>query len=222
MRQAVFALLLAACATAPREAPRVPPVVLPPPPPPAPPPAEVVTRLGQADAAFRAGRWAEAVRDYERVLALRDGSALTIHRQIGLARVELGDHAEALRHLQQVLDADPGDTAVRALMARAAIASGDPARALDLRLEATGAPTDVLFDLGARFVNANEPRHAIRYFTEALLRDPRHVNAYFRRAMACLQVGRDAEAKRDLRIVVALAPGTEQAESARQALARLR
>ena len=219
-----FALLFAACATAPR-APAPPPrAVLSPPPAPDPPPAALLDALAGGDAAFRAGRWAEAADHYQRALALRGEPALTLHHQIGIARLNHGDHAGALRHLQEVLDADAGNAAIRAHMARAAIASGAIDRATELLrgLRGTPAPPDLFFDVGAHFVNANEPGHAIVYFTEALLRDPRFVEAYFRRAMACLQLGRHAEAKRDLRIVTELAPGTAQAESARQALARLR
>jgi tetratricopeptide (TPR) repeat protein len=224
MKRAALALLLAACATTPREAPRLPPTLAETPPPPDPPPAEVLAALARADAAFKAGQWADAARDYERALALHGGPAITLHLQIGLALVPLGEHARALGHLQAVLDADPGNAAVRAAMARSAIASGDMARALDLLrgLEGTAAPPDLFFDAGAHFVNANQPHLAIAYFTRALAREPAYVDAYFRRGMAYLQVGRTEDAKRDLRIVVELAPETRQAESAREALARLR
>ncbi len=223
MKRLALAVLLAGCATAPRELPPHPPAVLSPSPPPDPPPGTLLDAIALGDTAFRAERWADAAAHYEGALSLRGEPALTLHHQIGIARLRHGDHAGALLHLQAVLDAEPGNAPVRAHMARAAIAAGAMARATELLrgLGATGTP-DLFFDVGAHFVNANEPGHAIVSFTEALLRDPRYVEAYYRRGLACLQLGRTAEAKRDLRIVAELAPGTARAESARQALARLR
>jgi tetratricopeptide (TPR) repeat protein len=185
----------------------------------------VVEALRKADEAFKAERWADAVAQYEKVLALRPDGPVTIHQQIGVAQVHLKDYAKALDHLQKVLDADPLNVPVRVLMAKAALAGGMIDRALGMLAtiddRAIRAP-DVFYDIAVHFVNANQPAQAISYFTKALFLDPAYADAYFRRAMARLQIGQAEGAKADLRKVLELKPEGPQADAARDALSKLK
>lgn len=225
---AVVVLALAAsgaAAPSPAPSPSPSPSPSPTPAPPRGPSAQVVDTLKKADEAFKAERWADAVASYERVLALRTDSPVTIHQQIGVAQVHLKDYARALDHLQKVLDADPLNVPVRVLMAKAALAGGmlDRGLAMLATIDDRGirAP-DVFYDIAVHFVNANQPAQAISYFTKAIMLDPAYADAYFRRAMARLQIGQTDGAKADLRKVVELKPDGPQADAARDALVKLR
>ena len=224
MRPAVALLVaLAACASPPRESAR--PAFSPAPPAPTPPPADAVLAdaLARADAAFRDERWADAIAGYERVLALREGAAVTVHRQIGLAAIRLGDHPRALEHLAHVLEADPTDVGTRSQMAQSAIVAGALPRALELLRDLPAdAPADVYYDVAVRFVNAERPGDAIEYFTKTLAVAPGHADATFHRAMASIQVGRTAEAREDLRRFLELETSGPRRDAARRALAQIR
>ena len=224
MRLAVALLaVLSACAFPARESAR--PASTPAPPAPTPPPVDAVLAdaLARADEAFREERWADAIAAYERVLALREGVTATVHRQIGLAAAQLGDHPRALDHLAVVLLIDPRDVAIRSQMAQSAILAGMFPRALDLmRGMPPEAPADVYYDVAVRFVNAERPREAIEYFTKTLAVSPDHADATFHRAMARVQVGRTAEAREDLRRFLALETAGPRREAARRALDQLR
>jgi tetratricopeptide (TPR) repeat protein len=186
---------------------------------------ELVADLERADESYRAGRFAEARRGYEGLLAGCPGLAAKIHRQIGFTHVQQEHYAEALRHLRLALDAEPADAEVRVLAAQAALEVGmlDEGRALLAGLD-DGAvrSADHFFNLGLGFLNAGAAQEAIGYFSRALALDPGHVDACYRRALAHLQLGSRAEARGDFEKVLELAPESAMAGMARQALAQLR
>jgi tetratricopeptide (TPR) repeat protein len=224
VRPAVALLLaLAACAFPAREPAR--PAFTPAPPAPTPPPPDPLfaEALARADAAFREERWADAIAAYERALALRGDVAATLHRQIGLAAARLGDHPRALDHLAVVIVVDPGDVEIRSQMAQSAILAGMFPRAFDLlRGMPPTAPADAFYDVAVRFLNAGRPADAVDYFTKALAVAPDHAEATFQRAMACIQLGRTAEARAGLRRFLELEPAGPRREAARRALDQLR
>ena len=224
MRHAVpLLIVLASCALPSREAARPTFTPAPPAPPLASPDPGLENALARADAAFRERRWAEAIADYERALALRGDVAVTLHRQIGLAAVQMEDHRRALEHLAVVLVVDPGDVGTRSQMAQSAIVAGQFPRASELlRDMPETAPMDVYYDVAVRFVNAERPEEAVEYFTKALALSPRHVDATFHRAMASLQLGRTADARADLRRFLELEPPGPRRDAARRALDQLR
>jgi tetratricopeptide (TPR) repeat protein len=192
-------------------------------PPPTPP--EVVAAVTKADEAYKAGRFAEAQAEYEKLLALRPDLATTIHQQMGFSLIQLKKYSEALDHLQKILDADPANTQVRAIMAQAALEGGMTDRGLELLKgvdDASVKEPDVFFNIGVNLVNANRPDDAIVYFGKAIALDPAYADGYFRRGLAHLQRGRNAEAKADLAKFVELQPTGAQTDLAKKALEQIR
>jgi tetratricopeptide (TPR) repeat protein len=189
------------------------------------PPPEVLAALKSADEAYKGGRFEEAIAEYEKLLTLRPDLATTIHQQIGFSLIQLKKYGEALDHLQKVVDADPTNQRMRAIMAQAAVEGGlvDRAQALLGGLdEAAIESADVFFNLGVGFLNANRPEEAIVYFTKAIAKDAAYADGYFRRGLAALQLGRLAEAKADLQKFVELKPEGAEADLARKALQQLK
>jgi tetratricopeptide (TPR) repeat protein len=192
-------------------------------PPPTPP--EVLDAVKKADEAYKAGRFADAQAEYEKLLALRPDLAPTIHQQMGFSLIQLKKYPEALEHLQKVLDADPANTQIRAIMAQAALEGGMTDRGLELLKgvdDASVKEPDVFFNIGVNLVNANRPDDAIVYFGKAIALDPAYADGYFRRGLAHLQRGRNAEAKADLTKFVELQPTGAQTDLARKALEQIR
>ncbi len=192
---------------------------------PAGPPPEVVAAVKKADEAYKAGRFEEGLAEYEKLLALRPDLATTIHQQMGFSLIQLKRYPEALDHLQQVIEADPANMQIRAITAQAALEGGLTDRGLlllkGLDDGAIKSP-DVFFNIGVNFINANRPEDAITYFGKALGLDATYADGYFRRGLACIQLGRNAEAKADLQKYVELQPTGAQTDLARKALEQLK
>src|SRR5437667_330215 len=64
--------------------------------------------------------------------------------------------------------------------------------------------------------------HALPYLSRAIALDASYVDGYFQRGMTYIGLGKMAEAKADLQKVIALAPGSAQAETAKKALEQLK
>ena len=131
---------------------------------PAPVPPEVLETVKKADEAYKAGRFAEAQAEYEKLLALRPDLATTIHQQMGFSLIQQKKYPEALEHLQKVLDADPANAPIRVIAAQAALSGGliDRGLALLKALDESAIKTpDVFFNVGVALINANRPEDAI-------------------------------------------------------------
>lgn len=192
---------------------------------PAPPPPEVLEAVKKADEAYKAGRFAEAQAEYEKLLALRPDLATTIHQQMGFSLIQMKKFPEALEHLQKVLDADPSNAPIRVIAAQAALEGGMLDRGLELlkSLDDTAIKTpDILFNVGVALINANRPEEAIAYFSKSVALDAAYADGYFRRGLAYLQMGKTAEAKADLKKFVELTPQGPEADLARKALEQLK
>ena len=186
---------------------------------------ELQAAAAKADAAYKEGRFADARAEYEKLLALKPDLAPTIYQQIGFSYVQEKQFDKAVESLEKVLAADPGNSTVRAIAAQAALEGKmvDKARSLLSTLDESQVQSaDVFFNMGVNFFNAGETQDAIGYFGKALAKDPAHVDAYYRRALAYLGQGKSAEAKADLQKVVELQPDGEMSAMAKKALEQLK
>jgi tetratricopeptide (TPR) repeat protein len=189
------------------------------------PPPEVLQALEKGEAAYKAGRFPEARAEFEKLLALRPDLATTIHQRIGFAYIQEKDYAKGLEHLQKVLDADPGNTVVRGIMAQAALEGGMLDRGMELLKgldEATVKNPDVFFNIGVGFRNKDKPDAAISYFSKAIAVDPAYVDGYFQRGLTYFGLQKLPEAKADFQKVVDLAPDSPQAAAAKKVLEQLK
>jgi tetratricopeptide (TPR) repeat protein len=189
------------------------------------PPPEVLEAVRKGDDAYKAGHFAEARAEYEKLLAMRPDLAKTLHEQIARCYSQEGNVAKELEHLQFLLDADPGNQGLRLLMAQEAIKGGLVDRARELLQgvdEGSLKDPDVAFNIAALLLNQGKTEDAIPYLTRTVTIDPGYVEGYFRRGLAYLQLGKMVEAKADLRKVTELAPGSPQAETAKKGLEQLK
>lgn len=163
-----------------------------------------------ADRAFVAGRWDEARRGYEALLSrVPEPLTVTLHEQIARCHAAQGQPAQALGHLQVLLDRNPANLALRARMADEALRGGlvERGRALLRSIhEVDVAAPKAWLEAAIVLVNAGRPDDALSCLGRALERDPGHVDALFQRGFLLIQLQRRAEARTDLLRVLALAP----------------
>jgi tetratricopeptide (TPR) repeat protein len=192
---------------------------------PAGPPAEVLEAVRKGDEAYKAGRYAEARAEYEKLLVLRPDLSKTLHVQIARCYSQEGNYAKELEHLQAVLDADPTDQGLRLLMAQEALKGGLVDRGLELLKgvdESSVKDPNVYFNVAALLLNQQKAEEAIAYLSRAIALDPAYVDGYFQRGLAYIGLGKMAEAKADLQKVIELAPASPQADTARKGLAQIK
>lgn len=199
---------------------------------PPPPPPELLAAVQKGDEAYKAGRYAEARAEYEKVLALRPDLAPTLHELIARCYSQEGNYAKSVEHLEQVLKAQPDNVNLRVLIAQEALRGGMLDKGLTLlRGLNEGAITDpeIFYNVGVILRNqpdaATDPAKgamAVEYFTKAIALDPAYVDGYMQRGLAYLGMQKLAEAKADFQKVVELAPGSSQAELANKALSQLK
>jgi tetratricopeptide (TPR) repeat protein len=190
------------------------------------PPPEVLEAVRKGDEAYQAGRYAEARQEYEKLLALRPDLALTLHEQIARCYSQEGNYEKELEHLQHLLDADPANSTLKALMAQEALKGGmlDRGMALLEQIdEATVRDPGVFYNIAALLLNQRRTEDAIPYLTKAVTLDPTFVDGYFQRGLAYLGLQKNAEAKADFQKVLELAPPeSPQAVTAKKALEQIK
>ncbi len=192
---------------------------------PAGPPPELLAAVNRGDEAYKAGRYAEARTEYEKVLAMRPELGATLHELIARCYSQESNYAKAVEHLENVLTADPTNVNVRIVTAQEALRGGMLDKGMELLRgvdESQIKSADIFFNIAAILLNQQKPEDAIAYLTKAIAVDPAMTDAYFQRALAYLQLQKNAESKADFRKVIELAPQGPQADTARKALEQLK
>jgi len=189
------------------------------------PPPEVREALEKGDAAFKAGRFADARTEYEKLLALRPEFADTLYRQIAFTYSREGNYAKAVEYLDKLVQSDPTNVNLKLLAAQEALRAGMLDKGLEMLKgvdDSSIKDPEVFYNVAALLLNAQKPEEAIRYLTKAVTVDPSYVDGYFQRGLAYLQLQKVADAKADFQKVVELAPTGAQAETAKKALQQLK
>jgi tetratricopeptide (TPR) repeat protein len=192
---------------------------------PAGPPREVREALERGDAAFKAGRFADARAEYEKLLALRPDVAETLNRQIAFTYSREGNYAKAVEYLEKVLQANPADQELKLLAAQEALRAGMLDKGMEMLKgvdDSAIKDPEVFYNVAALLLNAQKPQEAIGYLDKAIAADPSYVDGYFQRGLAYLGQGKTAEAKADFNKVIELAPTGPQADTARKALVQIK
>lgn len=189
------------------------------------PPPEVREALEKGDEAFKAGRFAEAREQYEKLLAMRPELASTLYSQIAFTYSREGNYAKAVEYLDKLVQSDPTNVNLKLLAAQEALRGGMLDKGLELLKgldDSAIKEPEVFYNVAALLLNAQKPQEAIGYLTKAVTVDPNYVDGYFQRGLAYLGQGKTAEAKADFQKVIELAPTGAQAETAKKALAQIK
>lgn len=186
------------------------------------PAPELLAAVSKGDEAYKAGRYAEARAEYEKVLALKPELSATLHEMIARCLSQEGDHAGAADHLQKLADADPSNVKLKVLLAQEALSGGlvDRGMAVLKQLD-DGSVTDpdVYYNVAVLLMNQRRTDDAVPFLTKAIAIDAKFVDGYFQRGLLLLGAGKTAEARADFQKVLELAPAdSAQAQTAKTAL----
>lgn len=186
------------------------------------PAPELLAAVTKGDEAYKAGRYAEARAEYEKVLALKPELSATLHEMIARCLSQEGDHAAAADHLQALADADPTNVKFKVLLATEALQGGQVDRGMAvLKQLDDGSLTDpdVYYNVAVLLMNQRRTDDALPFLSKSVALDPKFVDGYFQRGLLLLGAGKGAEAKADFQKVLELAPAdSAQAKTARTAL----
>jgi tetratricopeptide (TPR) repeat protein len=185
------------------------------------PPPELIEAAEKGDAALAAGRFTEAREHYQALLSMRPDLAGTLHLQIARCYKEEGNVEKEIEHLEQAVEADPENSAVRTLLALELIGQGETARGQELLGavdESAIADPDILYNIGVALLNQGQREAAIDYFTRAVEADPSYTDGYYQRGLTLLGQQKIDEARADFQKVLELAPDGPRAETARKVL----
>jgi tetratricopeptide (TPR) repeat protein len=189
------------------------------------PPPELVEAIKKGDDAFAAQQWAEARIAYEKVSALRPDLAIQLYPRLARIYAAEKDTDKALEFLQKSIDADPANQQMKIVAASAALEAGLSEKALAFlaTLDDAKVPNgDGYFDIAVAFLRRNDSANAVNFFTKALAKDPKIVEAYYWRGISYVQQQKHAEAKADMQKVLELEPSGATAEKAKKALEQLK
>lgn len=189
------------------------------------PPPELVAALKAGDDAFAAQQWTVARENYEKVSTMAPDLAPKLYPR--LARIYAGEKntEKALEYLQKTIDVDPSNQQMKMMAANAAMDAGlaDRALAFLATIDDTKITNgDGYFDLAVGFLRRSDSKNAVEYFTKALAKDPKIVEAYYWRGIAYVQQQKMAEAKADMQKVLELDPTGANGEKAKKALEQMK
>jgi tetratricopeptide (TPR) repeat protein len=199
---------------------------------PPPPDPALMSAVQKGDEAYKAGKYAEARAEYEKVLALKPELASTLHELIARCYSQEGNFAKAVEHLEKQIAAQPDNVNARIVAASEALRGNMLDKGLELlKGIPDGAIKDpeIYYNIAAILrnqpdaaTNAASGTLAAEYLTKVIALDPRHVDAYMQRGLTYLGLQKLPQAKADFQKVIELAPGTPNADIAQKALASLK
>ena len=189
------------------------------------PPPELVEALKNGDAAFAAQQWPAARENYEKVASLRPDLAPQLYPRLARIYAAEKNTEKALETLQKAIDADPANQQMKVVAANAAMDAGMTDKALEYMASIDDAQLtngDGYFDIAVGFLRKSDAVNAVTFFTKALAKDPKIVEAYYWRGIAYVQQQKMAEAKADMLKVLELEPQGANADKAKKALEQLK
>ncbi len=185
--------------------------------------AVLEAEIEEADAAFNAQRWDDAIVGYRALLG-RLSQAGLLRVRIGNALAEKGDHAGAIATYECALEDDPNNDDARTGIARAKLAMGDfDAASQELEAAASGldAAREDLYNLGELEFAKGELAAAAAWYEKAATADPNWGKPLYKLALVALNEGDIETAKTYLLQVVDVDPDSAEAAQARATLGAL-
>jgi tetratricopeptide (TPR) repeat protein len=182
--------------------------------------------IAKGEELFKAGQFAQARAEYQKVLEAHPEAAGDVNRAIAFTYGRERNHAEALKYLDLAIAAKPTDTMLLQLAAASAMETNDFTRAMgyagkiDDTLLTESSP---LVNLGVNLLNKRQAAHATTIFDRAIARFPAEPESYYYRALSALQTQNTANAKADLEKFIALArPDAPELVQAKELLSKIK
>ncbi|MEO5763505.1 MAG: tetratricopeptide repeat protein [Vicinamibacteria bacterium] len=189
------------------------------------PPPELVNALKAGDDAFKTEQWEAARTNYLKVSELRPDLGVQLYPRLARIYAAEKNTEKAIEYLQKSVDSDPSNQQLKIVAANAAMEAGmtDKALAFLATVDDAGLQNgDGYYDIAISFLRKSDSANAVAFFTKALAKDPKIVDAYYWRGISYVQQGKLAEAKVDMQKVVELDPTGPNGVKAKKALEGLK
>jgi Tfp pilus assembly protein PilF len=179
--------------------------------------------LSKGDNLYRQKKYAEALKEYQRVLA-ENPDLYQVHDKIGLCYHRLNDLDNAVKAFKLMLEKDPGSRSTLINISAIYLEKGNLEEGMkyveQLDEESIKDPK-TFYNIGVILFNKNRMDTAVDYFKKCVARDPNYVDGYYQLALAYLNKGDMEKAKINLQKVIQLAPGSEKAALAKEMVSGL-
>jgi tetratricopeptide (TPR) repeat protein len=178
---------------------------------------EIETRIGLGFAAIEREDWHAASDEFVRVLSLEphEPQASTAYYDLGIAQTGLGQLDDAVASFEAAIGRDPGFLAARSNLVSVELMRGDlPAarKAADALVALAPDSARALYARGLAALAAGDADTALADFRKLSLRNPSYAIAHYDLALAEIKLGRYADAERELRVALTLAPNYARAQ----------
>jgi len=186
--------------------------------------AELQDALAEGDELFKAGQFAAARAEYEKVLTARP-DVVAIHRSIAYTYGREGDHAKALEHMEIFIESEPANVEILQLATASALELKDADRAMDY-LGKIGddqvMDPDIFVNFAITMINKAFNPQAITLLDRVVTKFPGAPMPYYLRGMAKLRMSNNGGGKADLQKFVEIAPpDSAQLQQAKDILAKI-
>ena len=180
--------------------------------------------LSKADALYQQKKYAEALKEYQSVLA-ENQDLYQAHDKIGLCYYRLNDLENAIEAFKVMLDKEPQSQDTLINLSAIYFVKGDLEEGMkyfEQLDEKSLTDPNTFYNVGILFFKNRQIDMAIDYFNKCLELDPNYFNGYYQLALAYLNKGDMEEAKKNFEKVIELAPESEKAALARKMLENIK
>ncbi len=180
--------------------------------------------LGDAETAFKQGRWDDAVAAYRDVMS-RSAALSVINLQIGAAYRNKKDHVAALAAYNALLKVDPDNAKAHVGIAETEMERGDSKAAEDALLraaESAAAGREVFFSLAEVKFTRDEMSEAARWYQKASDADPFWGKPLYKLGLCAVKAGDADGAAKLMARVIAVDPVSPEAALAKASLESLK
>jgi tetratricopeptide (TPR) repeat protein len=193
------------------------------------PPIDIIMKpipkhpLSKANDLYQAKKYAEALQEYQKVLA-ENQDMHQAHERIGLCYFRLGDPDNAIKAFKMMLDKEPQARSVLLNLSAILLEKGNLEEGMKYFKqldEETINDHSMFYNIGVLLFAREQMEQAIDYFKKCAARDPNYVDAYYQMALAYLNQGNLEEAKKNFQKIIELAPGSDKAAQAKEIIESL-
>ncbi len=180
--------------------------------------------LSRGDALYKEKKYAEALKEYQRVLAENQALFLA-YEKIGLCHYRLDDLDNAIENFKHMLEREPQSRDTLINLSAIYFQRGELEEGMKYfnRLDENSLTDPNLFyNIGILLFKNGEIDLAIDNLNRCIKLDSNYVNGYYQLALANFNKGDTEEAKRNLEKVIELAPESEKAALAKKMLENIR
>jgi len=172
------------------------------------------------DRLYQEKNYAEALREYERVLQENPG-LYQAYERIGLCYYRLNDLEKAIETFKIVLEKEPQSRDTLINLSAIYFEKGNLEEGmiyLQKLDEKSLQDPGLFYNIGILFFKSNQIDRAVDYLKKCINLDPGYVDGYYQLALAYLNKGFIEEAKNNLQKILELEPDSEKAGLARKLL----